>query len=184
MYLGLRSYLPPRYYVPLIVAMTILVTGCIVTLIEKFSLNRRVWLSLSLVAIVGLVNLAQIIHYMSRPQYTFQNMGVDISNRIREAAIRQPVYIVGNLADSVSLITGYPAINTQLGFKDLNWRLATYNPQFYVSLGLDSRELRRLSKQYRVEEMASYKVFGNYYHNKSVYLFQLAVLPNPPIEER
>jgi 4-amino-4-deoxy-L-arabinose transferase-like glycosyltransferase len=183
-YLGLRSYLPPRYYVPLIVAMTILVAGCIVTLIEKFSLNRRAWLSLSLVAIVGLVNLAQIIHYMSRPQYTFRNMGVDISNRIRETAIRQPVYIVGNLADSVSLVTGYPAINTQLGFKDLSWRLATYNPQFYVSLGLNSRELRLLSKQYRVEEMASYQVFGNYYHNKSVYLFQLTDLPNPPIEKR
>jgi hypothetical protein len=47
------------------------------------------------------------------------------------------------------------------------------------ALGVDGRELQRLRKQYSVKEMASYQVFGNYYHGKSIYLFQLMDLPNP-----
>jgi hypothetical protein len=178
-YLGLRTYLPPRYFVPLIAPMAFLVGGGIPALLRRFNVNRKTWLSISLVACIGVINFGQIIGYMSHLNYTFLNMGIDISNRIREIAPRQPVYIIGNLADSLSLVTGFPAINTQMGYKDLSWRLTTYNPQFYVSLGLDSREQRRLSKQYRLRELAAYSVFGNYYHNKPVLLFQLISLTSP-----
>jgi 4-amino-4-deoxy-L-arabinose transferase-like glycosyltransferase len=178
-YLGLRTYLPPRYFVPLIVAMSFLIGGSIPALLRRFNRNRSIWLFLSLVAFIGMINFVQIIRYMSQPQYTFREMGRDMAGRIREAGGIQPVYLIGNLADSLSLVTGFPAINTQLGYKDLNWRLATYHPQFYVSLGLDSREQRRLNKQYLLREMAAYQVFGNYYHNKSVYLFQLVNLTGP-----
>jgi 4-amino-4-deoxy-L-arabinose transferase-like glycosyltransferase len=178
-YLGLRTYLPPRYFVPLIVSMTFLMAGTIATLLKRFTGKRIIGLSLALVAFVGLVHFVQIIRFMSQLQYTFRDMGIDISHRIRETASQQPVYIVGNLADSMSLVTGLPAINTQFGFKDLNWRLAAYHPRFYVSLGVDRREIQRLNKRYSVKEMASYQVFGNYYHGKSIYLFQLLDLPNP-----
>jgi hypothetical protein len=178
-YLGLRTYLPPRYFVPLIVSMSFLIAGTENVLLKKFSGKRTIWLALSMVVFIGMINIIQITRFMSQLQYTFRDMGLDASHRIREIAGQQPVYMVGNLADSMSLVTGIPAINTQLGFKDLNWRLAVYNPLFYVSLGVDRREIQRLNKQYIVKEMASYQVFGNYYHGKPIYLFQLMDLPNP-----
>jgi 4-amino-4-deoxy-L-arabinose transferase-like glycosyltransferase len=179
-FLGLRTYLPPRYFVPLVVPVVFLIGGSIPALLERFKGKRRISLAIiSLVACIGIVNFAQIVRFMGQLQYTFRDMGVDISRRIHSSAVFQPVYLVGNLADSVSMITGIPGINTQLGYKDLNWRLDTYHPQFYVSLGVDSREVRRLNKRYRLREMASYQVFGDYYHNKSVYLYQLIDLPNP-----
>jgi hypothetical protein len=176
----LRTYLPPRYFVPLVVPVVFLIGGSIPALLERFKGKRRISLAIiSLVACIGIVNFAQIVRFMGQLQYTVRDMGVDISRRIHSSAVFQPVYLVGNLADSVSMITGIPGINTQLGYKDLNWRLDTYHPQFYVSLGVDSREVRRLNKRYRLREMATYQVFGDYYHNKSVYLYQLIDLPNP-----
>lgn len=178
-YLGLRTYLPPRYFVPLIVSMTFLIAGAMTALLKRFRGVRLTWLFVSLVAFIGIFNFVQVVRYMGELHYTFRDTGLDISRRIREITINQPVYMVGNLADSLSLVTGTPAINTKLGFKDLNWRLATYNPRFYVSLGTDSREQQRLKKQYSLRETASYQIFGNYYHGKSIYLFQLIDLPNP-----
>jgi 4-amino-4-deoxy-L-arabinose transferase-like glycosyltransferase len=178
-YLGLRTYLPPRYFVPLIVSMIFLIAGAMTTLLNGFRGERITWLFVSLVALIGIINFVQVIRYMGELQYTFRDAGLDISHRIRKISFNQPVYMVGNLADSLSLLTDIPAINTKLGFEDLNWRLASYHPRFYVSLGVDSREQQRLKKQYSLREIASYQVFGNYYHGKSIYLFQLIDLPNP-----
>ncbi|MEK6588219.1 MAG: hypothetical protein AABY97_05195, partial [Chloroflexota bacterium] len=85
--------------------------------------------------------------------------------------------LIGNMANSISLATGVPSINSILGTRDLHWKLLRYRPSYYVALGEEKSTAQQLGKMYDLQQLATYDVFGNYYDGKRVQLYKLVMKP-------
>jgi hypothetical protein len=137
--------------------------------------SRAAYLPLVLVAGIGAVNLIGIVGHLASPQFSFVEMARDVEAQI-EAHGGNPL-LIGNIANSVSLATGLASINSELGTRDLPWKLEKYRPGYYLALGEEKPTVRELSDTYELQELATYDVFGNYYNGKPVQLYKLNLRP-------
>ncbi|MGH2619220.1 MAG: ArnT family glycosyltransferase [Anaerolineales bacterium] len=173
--LAARGYLPPRYYLPLSVPLACLLGVMAVRASQALRPSRRSYVPLVLLAGIGAVNLIGIARHLASPQFSFIEMAQDVESQI-EARGGDPL-LIGNLVNSVSLATGLPSINSELGTRDLSWKLETYRPGYYLALGEEKSTVRALSEVYELQPLASYDVFGNYYGGKQVHLYKLNAKP-------
>jgi hypothetical protein len=171
--LAVRGYLPPRYYLPLSVPLACLLGVMAVEAVSNLRPSRAAYLPLVLVAGIGAVNLIGIVRHLASPQFSFVEMAWDVEAQI-EAHGGNPL-LIGNIANSVSLATGLASINSELGTRDLPWKLEKYRPGYYLALGEEKPTVRKLSEVYELQPLASYDVFGNYYDGKPVQLYKLNV---------
>jgi 4-amino-4-deoxy-L-arabinose transferase-like glycosyltransferase len=173
--LAVRGYLPPRYYLPLSVPLACLLGVMAVEAVSNLRPSRAAYLPLVLVAGIGAVNLIGIVRHLASPQFSFVEMAWDVEAQI-EAHGGNPL-LIGNIANSVSLATGLASINSELGTRDLPWKLEKYRPGYYLALGEEKPTVRELSDTYELQELATYDVFGNYYNGKPVQLYKLNLRP-------
>jgi 4-amino-4-deoxy-L-arabinose transferase-like glycosyltransferase len=174
--LGVRGYLPPRYYLPLSAPVASLFSLMVVHVYGKLQASRWSFAPVLLIAGIVAVNLFSIGRYLSSPRFSFVDMADDVRWRIYSGQGTNRL-LVGNMANSITLATGIPSINSILGTRDLGWKLGRYRPGYYVALGEESATVRQLSEVYDLEELSSYDVFANYYSGKRVTLYRL--LPRP-----
>ncbi len=172
--LAVRGYLPPRYYLPLSVPLACLLGVMAVHASRKFRPYRATYLPLVLLAGISAVNLISIVRHLTSPQFSFVEMARDVGRRMEAAG--EPV-LIGNMANSISLATGVFSINSELGTRDLRWKLQRYRPGFYIALGEEKPTARGLSEVYDLQLLASYDVFGNYYTGRPVHLYKLNSRP-------
>ena len=173
--LAVRGYLPPRYYLPLSVPLACMLGVMAVRSFQAFRPSPRSYAPLVLLAGIGAVNLIGIISHLASPQFSFIEMARDVEARIE--AHRGDPLLIGNIANSVSLATGVPSINSELGTRDLAWKLEKYRPGYFLALGEEKPTVRELSEAYELQPLASYDVFGNYYDGKQVQLYKLILNP-------
>ncbi|HEX7976471.1 MAG TPA: glycosyltransferase family 39 protein, partial [Anaerolineales bacterium] len=176
-YLAIRGYLPPRYYLPLAVPVALVFSRMVGFGSEWLRRGRRqvAWLPLAAAAGIAALNLAAIFGYLSAPRYTFRDLGRDLARRAAQSPIPgggRPT-LLGNLANTLSISSGLPSINTELGPKGLAWKVQRYQPEYFVSLGEEKDVLNRLGAFYQVQELAIYDVFDNYIRGKQVHLYRL-----------
>jgi len=173
--LAVRGYLPPRYYLPLSVPLACLLGVMAVRSFQAFRPSPRSYAPLVLLAGIGAVNLIGIVTHLASPQFSFIEMAQDVEAQI-EVRGGDPL-LIGNMANSVSLATGVPSINSELGTRDLAWKLEKYRPGYFLALGEERPTVRELSEVYELQPLASYDVFGNYYDGKQVQLYKLILNP-------
>jgi hypothetical protein len=173
--LAVRGYLPPRYYLPLSVPMACLLGVMAVRAFQALRPSPRSYVPLVLLAGIGAVNLIGIARLLASPQFSFIEMAQDVEAQI-EAHGGDPL-LIGNMANSISLATGLASINSELGTRDLSWKLEKYRPGYYLALGEEKPTVRELSEVYELQPLASYDVFGNYYNGKQVQLYKLILRP-------
>jgi len=173
--LAVRGYLPPRYYLPLSVPLACLLGVMAVHAFQALGHSRAAFFPLVLVAGIGAVNLITIGRHLASPQFSFVDMAQDVEAQI-EAHGGDPL-LIGNMANSISLATGLASINSELGTRDLSWKLENYRPGYYIALGEEKPTVRELSEVYELQPLASYDVFGNYYDGKQVTLYKLNLRP-------
>jgi len=178
-FLGIRGYLPPRYYIPLSVPIVLLFSLMVRQAYQKLKPSPAAWIPIGVAAAIILVNLAAMIGYLRAPQYTFRDLGRTIQQSIHSTQ-GQPVYLLGNLANSISLSSQIPSINTDLGPRGLTWKIERYHPGYFISLGEEENMLERLSNDYQVQALSKVDVFNNYYLGKPVYFYQLIQKPPQP----
>ena len=173
--LGVRGYLPPRYYLPLIVPVVSLFGMISVDAFRRLRPSRWSYAPAVLVAGIAAVHLFNIAKYLSSPEYTFVDMAGDVKERIDSGKGNN--LLIGNMANSITLATGIPSINSVLGTRDLRLKAMTYRPTYYIALGEEKETARQLSEVYYLEELSAYDVFGNYYDEKRVHLYKLVMKP-------
>lgn len=170
--LTLVSYSPPRYYLPLIVPLSVL---CAIScLVLTKSINESKWkdvFGLSVTPFIMVVGLLfsgswQITSYLSKPSYSFHQMAQEVGNIIekREGRVAD-VVLFGTIADSVSIESGTFPVNAILGTNTLDWKLKTFRPR-YLILNIDEGIVEAVELNGgHVEKLASWDVYGNYYGN-------------------
>lgn len=173
--LGVRGYLPPRYYLPLIVPVVSLFGMMSIDAFQKLRPSRWSHAPALLVVGVAAVHLFNIARYLGSPEFTFVEMAGDVEERIDSD--KDDNLLIGNMANSITLATGIPSINSVLGTRDLRWKALTYRPTHYIALGEEKETARQLSEVYYLEELSAYDVFGNYYDGKRVRLYKLVMKP-------
>lgn len=181
--LSVTSYHPPRYYLSLLLPVLMLLSCALALAVRHLEPSAWVYLPLTAVAVILLVHTGQTLVYLAQPRYTFLDMARAITARAQQDG--QPrAWLVGNLANTVSLATGLPSINSWLGTRPLRWRLERYRPSYYLSLGIEEDTLQELSQLYQVERLASFDVFSNYLHGKQVHFYRLQPHASPPGPDR
>lgn len=172
--LGLIRYHPPRYYLPLVIPTVVLLSVAISSLRQHLRKRMAVAVQMVIVLVVTFVNGSQVLRYMSHPSFTFVHMARHVKQLIGNDSQKvQDVVLLGHFANSIGLETGIDSINTQLGAGDLEWRIKAFRPQFYITLGNEPEVVSLLGRYYRLEYLAQWDVFDNYYNGESVQLFKL-----------
>jgi 4-amino-4-deoxy-L-arabinose transferase-like glycosyltransferase len=169
--LAVRGYLPPRYYLPLAVPLSGLLAVMAVHAYRALHGRPVAYLPLLVPGAIAAINLFAVGRHLASPQFSFVAMAADVAKHIEAGDGK--FLLVGNLANSVSLATGVPSINSELGTEDLQWKLQRYRPGYYLALGEEKPTVRTLSESFDLELLASYDVFGNYVDGKQVRLYRL-----------
>lgn len=167
--LSMRGYLPPRYYVAMTIPIVILISSMAITAVDRLQPRRLALLPPLLLALLATVNLVQVVNYLRSPQFTLMELAADISRRVEP----QGGPIMGGMANTLSLATGLPSINSKMGTGDLAWRVRNYSPTHYVSVGFDHETIGQLREMGELVQLESYDVFGNYNNGRQVRLYRL-----------
>lgn len=171
--IGLFNYVPPRYYLPMVIPLSIILAITIDHFISTRIKSIQASILFGAIVISLVLNAYRIVNYIQAPAYTWKFMIEDIKDRVEVGGERQPV-LLGNFSNSISLATGLFSINDRLGTQDLDYKIHRYNPNYYVCLGdIDAEILHILSDYYHTERVAEYNVYDNYYTGEPVVLYRL-----------
>lgn len=166
------SYHPPRYFLLLSVPAVVLVAMGTVELLLRFPRSKLGLLVSSLVAVSLALDIAQAVRYLASPKYSLLEMAEEVGDRIREDGLEDPV-LLGNMADTIGLVTGLRSVDDRLGWMDLAERLELHSPDYYISLGVYEGLNETISDFGQLELLAVYDVLGNYYSGKRVYFYRI-----------
>lgn len=170
--LAMRGYLPLRYYLPLIFPFCILFSYLILHFIRRLQPSRWSYIPALVITGVWILSFINVAQYLAVPQYSYQEMADDIERQILASEEPRPL-ILGSVANTLTLATGIPSINTTMGTRDLQWKLAHYQPNFYVSLGWNDEIIQQIEEVYDVENLSRYDVFDNYRQGMQFFFFRL-----------
>jgi 4-amino-4-deoxy-L-arabinose transferase-like glycosyltransferase len=134
--LSLSSYLPPRYYLPLLIPFAGLCATACFTLSEFLRETRypvTAILPLILVAIISFLGIWDIGSYLATPSYSLYQMSHDVKDIIQKReGIVQGVQLFGNISENVSLEIGTIAFRGKpdLDYLDMN----DYHSEYWIML--------------------------------------------------
>jgi 4-amino-4-deoxy-L-arabinose transferase-like glycosyltransferase len=175
LFFDIRGKLPLRYFIPLIPPFAMVVGYMLVRMIRAW--RPRIWAWIPGMVLAGLIGVGiyRITNYVSDFSFTYMEMANDIKSRVAADGYAHP-RISGNIAETLTLATGIPAVNYDFGPGDRMDRLARYCPQYYIMLGENQKILDQLAAAYAVEKISVYHVFHDYYQGKSVNFYRLQPL--------
>lgn len=169
----ISGYFPPRYFVPLSVPVVILFSVMLTMAYRAQHFSPRTAAAVIALVVVLLVHGVQVVQVVRAPQYSFRTMALDIRQLIESHSVVNPI-VMGDVAPSISLISGTLPINDSKGTRDLNWKISRYKPSFYVSLGLNEPVMSLIRERHSLEEISTYDVFENYYSGKRVHFYRIS----------
>lgn len=172
--LSVTSYHPSRYFLPLIIPISLLFGTAISFLRNYLSRQTTCFVQLLICAFILTSNGYRIIDYLSAPKFTFIEMAQDVQQVMADqSSVDKDPILLGNFANSISLATGIRSVNTLLSTEPISWKIKKYSPQFYISLGYEPDVVGVLSKVYKLQKVSEWDVFKKFYGDKKVYLFKL-----------
>lgn len=165
---------PTRYFLPAVIPMVLLFCAIIKTIFDSW--NKKLTLGIT-VAIVGLsimLNGIRTFTYLTNPKYTFIEMGQNIKKILdRESGgNRKDVLIIGNMSHSIALMTGYRGI-TYHAPGNLDDRIHKFHPAFCLTMGMVDRTVYDVSQVVKMQKIADFDAFNNYYQGRKTTLFRL-----------
>lgn len=165
-------YHPPRYYIPFLFLACLF---CGITMSKIITKNRSGfrWAILICVVSVFMINGILIARYLISPKFSFINMLNQVKEQISATSDKQNDLLIGPFANTVSLETGIPSINSVLGVWNIHQKMAAYQPSYFISLGDDNDLIINLSDQYYFTPIEEYYVFENYYTGKNIILYKI-----------
>ncbi|QHS51943.1 hypothetical protein GWR55_09470 [Edaphobacter sp. 12200R-103] len=153
--------LQPRYYLVTVVPMTVFTV-----LVFERAFRGENWRRLSTIPAASLCTASliamavsdarQTLDYVLHPEYTFVAAAQQIRRIIDSDRTHSPLVLSISGSD-LSLITGIPSICDDFGTMDLEDRVKTYHPGWYVAWNqVDDDKMDALTSVYRVQRVASF----------------------------
>lgn len=174
---SLSSYAEPRYFVILIVPMSLSIPLTIeYFLAHSKTLKRNIFLGVVLLSVA--ISLLRIGSYLKAPSYSFINMVQQVEADIKSDPDHSPV-LMGHFADSLALAADIKAINDGMGFQTFEYRVENLNPGYYISIGeMDASLAEYLEQSYRVTLLETFDVYENYDYGKGIFFYKLTPKEN------
>ncbi|MGB3298754.1 MAG: glycosyltransferase family 39 protein [Phormidesmis sp.] len=169
---SLSNFAAPRYFVIWIVPVALAVPLAIEHFLIRASWRKTLFLSIFSLAVI--VSLSQIAVYLSTAKFTLVNTSKDI-DAIVAADSTHSALVMGHFADTLALASNdISAINDQMGFRDLDYRISVLKPGYYVSYGKIAPSVAsKLKAYYRLELLETFDVYQNYDYGKPVCFYRL-----------
>lgn len=179
-----RGYLPPRYYLPMLVPFVALLSMVCVQFYRTYATGFCRYSVVAVIVLIAVLNLSKTARYLCSLEFTMADMARDVTLRV-ESDERGPMPLLGNVAPNITLVTGLRSINSMFGTRDIAWKAATYGPGYYISLGKIPEHFELLEPAYHIERIAVYDVFHHFFRGKMVLLFRLTPKESPgsPVNE-
>ena len=164
----------PRYFLPMLVPIVLITVLPLSTL--RASRHLLAWLLASTLAVACARDATQTLRFLHTRQFQYWNAAQAIQAIVRKDPTA-PHLLLGTSADQLSLMTGLPAINDGYSAEDLQKRVASVRPGWYIGWNdMDQDILAQLSA-YRLDKVASYRVFD---HNERDWLTLYRMQPAKP----
>jgi hypothetical protein len=171
-FLAYHNNLQPRYYLVIVVPMTLLIpilvedlvtgahTAASISISSGGSISTLRAASIGLAG-VGLMAIAgsdarQTLRYVRTPEYTFTRAAEQLRSII--ASDRSHSSLVLSISGSdLSLMTGLPSICDDFGTMELPERVATYRPGWYVAWNeVEDDKMEALAPYYHLNRVAAF----------------------------
>ncbi|MFK8183740.1 MAG: ArnT family glycosyltransferase [Phormidesmis sp.] len=188
--LSTSNYAAPRYLIVLIVPISLVIPLAIghflqrrqLTLFEQINAkpNLKRAAFFMLVPLSVLLSLFRISGYLLAPDYSFVSMAHQVEHTVEAAPDHSPV-LMGHFADSLALVTDdIKAINDEMGYQPLSYRIETFNPGYYICVGeMKPPIAETLEDYYSVSLIKTFDVYQNYDFGEPVFFYQLT--PKQPL---
>jgi hypothetical protein len=153
--------LQPRYYLVTVVPMTVFTVLVFESAFRVENWRRLSTVPAAMVCTATLIAMAvsdarQTLDYVRHPEYTFVTAAQQIRSIIDSDRTHNPLVLSISGSD-LSLITGLPSICDDFGTMDLEDRVKTYHPGWYVAWNqVDDDKMDALTSLYRVQRVASF----------------------------
>ncbi len=165
-YAGFLSYhdnLQPRYYLVIAVPLTLLVAVVFEGLRSAVSAGAaRPYLRLAsagafaAVAILAASDARQTLGYVRTPEYTFASAADQIHRIIAADRTHNPL-VLSISGSNLSLMTGLPSICDDFGTMELDARVRTYHPGWYVAWNyVEDDKMEALAPIYHLRRVAEF----------------------------
>ncbi len=158
-FLAYHDNFQPRYYLVVAVPLTMLVPKVLdgIARWTEGLAGRAALLGMAGVLLAIAVTDAQkTISFVSHPEYTFVNAAERIRNIVKADPAHSPLVLSISGSD-LSLMTGIPSICDDFGTMELEQRVATYRPGWYVSWNqVDDDKMDALTPIYHLERIAAF----------------------------
>lgn len=188
-FLAYHNNLQPRYYLVLAVPLTLLLPLAFEELAVKVLLPRygagpllRILTAVAagvVFAAVALPDAQQTIHYIRKPEYTFERAAAQL-RRIVAANPTQSKLILSISGSDLSLMTGLPSICDDFGTMELAERVATYRPGWYAAWNqVEDDKMEALAPLYRLSRVAEFPAMDDPERNLLI-LYRLDPANAPP----
>jgi hypothetical protein len=168
--LGSTDYQPERYFLPIAVPAAIMFGAALYYI--QLRIKSSLFLTLQIAGIIYFCsyNGYKVFRTLTHPSTSFTTMAKEVKQLVDQHG--NGGIVMGNFANSVSLASGIRSINTA-GTKDIAWKITTYRPKFYLSLGYEPEIIRAIFPFHTMEPLGEWDVFNNYCQEKTVHLFRL-----------
>ncbi len=161
-YIGFLAYhanLQPRYYLVVAIPLTLLIP---VVLEEVWVRTAALAGQASVIAMGGVLlaivatDAQKMLGFVRAPEYTFVRAASEIRDIVRSDPNHSPLVLSISGSD-LSLMTGLPSICDDFGTMELEQRVATYRPGWYVSWNqVDDDKMDALTPTYHLERVAAF----------------------------
>lgn len=187
--LSASDYAAPRYLVVLIVPIALAVPLACEHFLQrrKLTLTERITAKpnfkraafFALVPLSVLLSLARISGYLLTPHYSFIAMAQQVEHTVEAAPDHSPI-LMGHFADSLALAADIKAINDEMGYQPLSYRIERFNPGYYICVGeMKAPIAETLKEYYEVTLLETFDVYQNYDYGEPVFFYQLT--PRSPL---
>ena len=181
--LSASDYAAPRYLVVLIVPIALSVPLALShfsqrhtpTFLERLhnkpNIKRAAFFML--VPLSVLLSLFRISGYLLTPDYSFISMAQQVEYTVAAAPDHSPI-LMGHFADSLALATDIKAINDEMGYQPLSYRIEKFNPGYYICVGeMKDSVAETLEQYYEIALLKQFDVYQNYDYGEPVFFYQL-----------
>ncbi|MEM6451435.1 MAG: glycosyltransferase family 39 protein [Cyanobacteria bacterium P01_D01_bin.105] len=191
--LSISNYAAPRYFIVLIVPIALVIPMMFNHFwqqrnltkqptinaklklkkpeLKKLKLKKTVFLGCVYLSVI--LSLFRISHYLLNPQYSFVQMAQQVEATIAANHNHSPI-LLGHFADSIALSTNVRAVNDKLGYQPLSYRIETFKPGYYISIGEIKPPISQaIAPHYTMRLLQQFDVYQNHDFGKPVLFYQL-----------
>lgn len=174
----------PRYYLVTVVPFTVFTVMVFEQVFRPQNWRRLSTIPAAMVCATGLIGMAisdarQTLDYVRHPEYTFVTAAQQIRRIIDSDHSHSPLVLSISGSD-LSLITGLPSICDDFGTMELEDRVKTYRPGWYVAWNqVDDDKMDALTSLYHLRRVAAFPAMDDPERNLMI-LYRLDPLERPP----